>query len=71
MARIERSDVGGLSAASSSSAPVSANRLDDVRPFASCPVATRRLEMDGMPYAYMRAGSGASQLESPHPLRKV
>ena len=49
MARMERSEVGGLSTASRRSAPVSAKRLDDVPAFVNCPVATRRLDIDGMP----------------------
>lgn len=71
MARIERSDVGRLSTASSSKAPVSANRLDDVQRFASCPVASSRLEIDGMPYAYTGAHSRSSQLEFPLSSQKI
>lgn len=46
------SDVGSLSANSSSRTPVSATRFDAVPTSASCPVATRREETLGIPYVY-------------------
>ena len=46
------SDVGSLSANSSSRTPVSATRFDAVSTSASCPVATRREETLGIPYVY-------------------
>ena len=50
MAWMALSDVGSLSANSSSRTPVSAIRFDAVSTSASCPVATRREDTLGIPY---------------------
>jgi len=51
-----RSDVGALSANSSTRTPVSAMRLEADSLLASSPVVTRRAEMDGIPYVCRKHG---------------
>lgn len=50
MASMALADVGSLRTISRRRAPVSAARLDEVKGPAICPVAHKRVDMDGIPY---------------------
>ena len=48
-----RGEDGWCNTTSVKMTPVSAARLEAVSSFASCPVATRRREIEGIPYVYV------------------